>query len=49
MAAPMDGDKRAGYTGLLVGVLSLILILGTIVVLVNQKYAREEPPAAATH
>ena len=46
MAAPMEGDKKAGYTGLVVGVLALVLILGTIVMLTNAKYAKEEPPAA---
>ena len=47
MAAPMEGDKKAGFTGLLVGALALVLILGTIVMLVNAKYAKEQPAAAA--
>ena len=41
MAAPMEGDKKAGYTGLVVGALALVLILGTIVMLTNAKYAKE--------
>ena len=49
MAAPLDGDKKAGYTGLVVGVVALLLILGTIVVLTNAKYDKEAPPAAAAH
>jgi len=50
MAAPLDGDKKAGYTGLVVGALALLLILGTIVMLTNQSYAKKEAAeAAATH
>jgi hypothetical protein len=48
MAAPMEGDKGAGFTGLIVGVLVLALALGAIVMVVNAKYAREEAPAAQT-
>jgi hypothetical protein len=47
MAAPLPGDKSAGYTGLVVGALALLLILGGIVKAVNAKYAREAPAAAA--
>jgi len=48
MAAPMEGDKAAGFTGLVVGALALLLALGAIVIAVNAKYAREEPAAART-
>ena len=48
MAAPMAGDKSAGYTGLIVGALTMLLVLSAIVMLVNAKYAREEPAAAQT-
>lgn len=44
MAAPMPGDKAAGFTGLVVGALVLVLAVGAIVMLVNAKYAREEAP-----
>ena len=46
MAAPMAGDKAAGFTGLVVGALVLVLALGAIVMLVNAKYAHEEAAAA---
>jgi hypothetical protein len=48
MAAPLKGDKAAGYMGLIVGALTMVLVLGAIVMLVNAKYAKEEPAAAAT-
>jgi hypothetical protein len=48
MAAPLAGDKSAGYTGLIVGALMMLLVLSAIVMLVNAKYAREEPAAAQT-
>ena len=47
MAAPMAGDKSAGYTGLVVAALVLILALGAIVMMVNAKYAKESPAASA--
>jgi hypothetical protein len=46
MAAPMEGDKGAGFTGLIVGALVLLLALGAIVLMVNKKYEGEAPPAA---
>ncbi len=46
MAAPMAGDKSAGYTGLVVASLVLVLALGAIVLMVTAKYAHEAPPAA---
>jgi len=46
MAAPMEGDKAAGFTGLVVGALVLALAVGAIVMAVNAKYAHEEPAAA---
>jgi hypothetical protein len=47
MAAPIPGDKGAGFTGLVVGALVLLLLLGAIVLMVNKKYAGEGTPAAA--
>ena len=47
MAAPLPGDKKAGFTGLVVGVLVLVLALGTIVMLTNSRYAREAPSSAS--
>jgi len=44
MAAPMEGDKGAGFTGLVVGALVMLLLLGAIVMLVNKKYAGEAAP-----
>ncbi len=43
MAAPMEGDKGAGFTGLIVGALVLLLALGAIVLMVNKKYENERP------
>lgn len=47
MAAPLPEDKKAGFTGLVVGALALLLVLGTIVVLTNAKYASKEASAEA--
>jgi hypothetical protein len=47
MAAPLPEDKRAGITGLVLGALALLLVLGSIVMLTNSHYAHESPPAAA--
>jgi len=38
MAAPLPEDKKAGFTGLVVGVLALALVLGTIVMLTSARY-----------
>ena len=39
MAAPLPGDKRAGFTGLIVGGIAIFLILWGITHLTNQKFA----------
>jgi hypothetical protein len=46
MAAPKEGDLRAGLTGLIVGALLLGAVLTAIVRLTNAKYASETPAAA---
>jgi hypothetical protein len=38
-------DTRAAYTGLILGAIVILLILGTIVKLTNAKYAHETPSA----
>jgi len=40
MAAPLPEDKKAGYTGLLIGALALLLLLGGIVLATNAHYAK---------
>ena len=40
-------DMGAAFAGLVIGVVALLLILGTIVVLTNRHYAAEKPAAAA--
>ena len=47
MAAPLPGDKRAGYTGLIVGAVVVFLIVWGIVHLTNRKYEGHEGAAAA--
>jgi hypothetical protein len=44
-----EGDKRAGFTGMIVGAIVIFAILFTIVMLTNRHYAgeRAERPAAA--
>ena len=54
MHPPLPGDKAAGFTGLVVGVLSIFIIVFTIVELTNKKFERSERHAAvhgapATH
>lgn len=52
MSAPLQGDKAAGFTGLIVGGALLLVILYGIVHLTNLHYAGLEggakAPAAAT-
>ena len=51
MAAPLPGDKRAGYMGLIFGGIAVFLIAWGIVHMTNKKYEHEkaqETPAAAT-
>ena len=49
MHPPLPGDKAAGFTGLVVGVVAIFIILFTIVELTNKKFERREGhrPAAA--
>jgi hypothetical protein len=49
MAAPLPGDKRAGYMGLIFGGIVVFLTAWGIVHMTNKKYEREkthEAPAA---
>jgi hypothetical protein len=46
MAAPQEGDLRAGLTGLIIGALLLGTVLTAIVHFTNQKYASEAPATA---
>jgi hypothetical protein len=46
MAAPKEGDLKAGLTGLIIGGALLLGALTLIVRLTNQHYASESPPAA---
>ena len=49
MAAPLPQDKKAGFTGLIVGVIVLFCVLYGIVLLTSHHYARlEQAKAAAT-
>jgi hypothetical protein len=41
-------DRRAAYTGLIIGAVALLVIVTTIVHFTNQKYAGEKPAAEAT-
>ena len=47
MAAPLPGDKRAGYMGLIIGGITIFLIVWGIVHMTNRKYAGEKGPEAA--
>jgi hypothetical protein len=50
MAPPLPGDKKAGFTGLIVGAIVLFCIMFTIVQLTNRHYAgKAEAAATATH
>lgn len=49
MAHPLPGDKKAGFTGLIIGAIVLFIILYGIVLLTNHHYAgKTEATAAAT-
>ena len=41
-------DRRAAVTGLIVGVVALLVVVTLIVKVTNQKYAAEKPAAEAT-
>lgn len=47
-ASPHMSDRKAAYTGLILGLLALALVLSTIVYLTNRHYAGKEgaKPAA---
>jgi hypothetical protein len=46
MAAPLPGDKSAGYMGLIIGGIVVFLIAWGIVHLTNKKYEGEKAGAA---
>jgi hypothetical protein len=46
MAAPKEGDLRAGLTGLIIGAVLLFGVMFAIVKSTNAKYAHETPAAA---
>ncbi|MGH7647653.1 MAG: hypothetical protein ACREND_06015 [Gemmatimonadaceae bacterium] len=50
MAAPLPGDKKAGFTGLVVGAIVLLCVIYSIIMLTNRHYEGKaaEPAAAAT-
>ena len=48
MAPPLPGDKKAGFTGLVVGAIVIFCLMYSIVLLTNRHYAgRASGPAAA--
>lgn len=47
MAAPRPGDLRAGFTGLVVAAVFLLIVLTTIVKVTSSHDAHEKPAAAA--
>ena len=50
MSAPQEGDKSAGFSGLILGAIAIFVIVFAIVRLTNAKYeheAHEAAPAAA--
>ena len=42
-------DKGAAFTGLIVGLIALLIMVTTIVKLTNAKYAKHEAAAESTH
>jgi hypothetical protein len=42
-------DKKAAFTGLIVGLIALIIMCTTIVKLTNMKYASHDTAATTTH
>jgi hypothetical protein len=48
MAAPREGDLRAGLTGLIIGGVLLLAVMTAIVHFTNVHYAKEAPAAAET-
>jgi hypothetical protein len=45
MSAPHEGDKSAGFSGLILGGIAIFVIVFAIVRLTNAKYAGEEAGA----
>jgi hypothetical protein len=45
MAAPKEGDLKAGVTGLIIGAVLLLCTMTAIVHFTNARYASEEPAA----
>ena len=43
-----ESDKKAAFTGLVVGLVALLIMCVTIVKLTNAKYASHKPAAEAT-
>ncbi len=46
MAPPLHGDMRAGFTGLIVAAVFLLLTMYGIVYLTNEKFAGHQQPGA---
>jgi hypothetical protein len=44
-----ESDMKAAYTGLIVGLIALLIMVTTIVKLTNMKYAKHEAAAESTH
>jgi hypothetical protein len=44
-----ESDKKAAYTGLIVGLVALLIMCVTIVKLTNAKYAGHKAAAESTH
>ncbi len=44
-----DSDMRAAFTGLIVGLVALLVMATTIVKLTNMKYAGHKEAAESTH
>ena len=47
MSAPQPGDKSAGFTGLILGAITIFVIVFAIVRMTNAKYAGHKAEAGA--
>ena len=47
MSAPQPGDKSAGFTGLILGAITIFVIMFAIVRITNAKYAGEHAEKGA--
>jgi hypothetical protein len=47
MSAPQEGDKSAGFSGLILGSIAIFVIVFAIVRLTNAKYENEKHEGAA--